>query len=398
MWLQGTCGIAVLGIQTSLPILISGAGIAGLTSALALAGIGKTVRVLEKAVCLDPIGSGLQLSPNAWHVLSDLGLSGKLEPHTSFPCAIKLHDGRSGNLLSSLPLGQSIRLRYGEPYGVIHRGDLQMRLLERCLSSPRISVEFDAEVVNATQEHGGIQLGLKNETSAEGAVLIAADGIWSSIRTRTLKLPAPVDSGKLAWRGLLPAKHLDDRGLLDDAHVWLAPNSHAVTYPVSGGEQLNLVFITDATQPTSAIGPSTLDQGLAPELLRLISRVSGWTAWPLLETPMPYTLANGLIALAGDAAHGMLPFAAQGAAMGIEDAAVLAQTLGGENDVRAALKAYQQKRCDRVQRVARFARSNGNIYHLPAPFGFFRNIGMRVIPNKQLMARQDWIYGWKAQV
>jgi len=382
--------------KPSHPVLISGAGIAGLATALALAKTGRAVKVFEKAASLDPIGAGLQLSPNAWHVLADLDLNDALQPHTTFPETIQLHVGRSGRILSTLPLGQSIHARFDAPYGVIHRGDLQSVLLERCSSSEHIEVEFDAEVITAEEHDDTIKAILKDGMRVEGSLLIAADGIWSSIRTELLGLSAPTDSGKLAWRALLPAKDVGDHWFLNATHVWLAPNAHAVTYPVSGGEQLNLIIITSNEASSASSGSPKPDDKFAPALLDLAEKVKGWTAWPLYETPLPYTLAKGRIALVGDAAHSLLPFAAQGAAMGIEDAAVITHAISHARDVKSALFHYEQARLDRVQNIAKFAKANGRIYHLPAPLAFFRNLGMRFMPPERLMRRQDWIYDWRS--
>lgn len=378
-------------------VLISGAGIGGLTTALALTKKGWKVWLFEKAPTLEPIGAGIQLSPNAWNVLADLGLSEQLQQYASFPEAIILHDGRSGRQLTSLPLGETFERKFGLPYGVIHRGDLHTILIEACNQTESIGVSVNKEV--ASVELGDKQgaFWFSDCSRITGDLLIAADGIHSSIRQEVGNPSPAIPSGKIAWRTMISSDRFNSDWLLRNTTVWLAPDHHVVTYPVSGGELLNVILIAPDTGQTDAVSPDLSNSKFSDHLLGLFSLADEWGAWPLLETPGPYTFSKGRLALVGDATHGMMPFAAQGAAMAIEDSAVLTACLDQDTPIDVALRDYHSKRIDRVTKVARLAKSNGRIYHLPAALGFFRNLGMRMIPGSLLMARQSWVYGWKPE-
>jgi salicylate hydroxylase len=198
---------------------------------------------------------------------------------------------------------------------------------------------------------------------------------------------------------------------LENVQLWLSPNAHAVSYPVRGGRYLNLVAITPWKQakgdapPREWAGEVEAEElaerlkGWDRSVLALVASRVRWTRWPLFSAPGLPSWANGPLALAGDAAHAMLPFAAQGAAMAIEDAAVLArlldETLAGGGTAQEGLARYSAARKARVARAARLAIANRFIYHLPRPLDLARDIGMMALGPERLLARQDWLYGWK---
>jgi salicylate hydroxylase len=394
-----------LAIDASKPVYVNGAGIAGLTTALVLAKAGYRVRVFERAEGFETIGAGLQLSPNAMRVLSSLGLAEKILAVAVEPDALVIRSGRWNWQLASLTLGDKMKRRFGERYLVIHRADLQQVLFSACQYHPQISVEFSSEITEMAPYQRGVTISLRqngDEFEHAGVAAIVADGVWSKLRTQVMQLDPPVYSGKVAWRAVFPASSVWSPDALNQVSVWFGPRSHVVAYPVRSGRQLNMVVITR--------GPATSDgQTLSAEVGELLPRFkrwrapfvtlmeeqARWTGWPLFETPKPDRLHIGSVALVGDAAHGMLPFAAQGAAMAIEDAAVLGSCFMQHDTVTDAMEAYSRARLARVSKVMKTARKNGEIYHLGFPASSMRNIGMKLLPESMLSKRQDWIYSWR---
>ena len=196
--------------------------------------------------------------------------------------------------------------------------------------------------------------------------------------------------------------------------LWMGPNAHLVAYPISGARQINVVAVVPGTwnRPGwSAAGDANEIKNAFssqwPATARmLVGAVDEWRRWALFTVPDPGEWSDGAIALLGDAAHAMLPFAAQGAGMAIEDAAVLAQVLSesvlsestGENiaAIPAALTRYGRLRRARVLQVQRAARRQGRIYHLTGPLAFARDLAIKAMGPQRMLARQDWIYDWRA--
>ena len=219
----------------------------------------------------------------------------------------------------------------------------------------------------------------------------------------------PRFSGLIAWRGTLEATQLPREYASRRVQLWMGPNAHLVAYPISGARQINMVAVVPGTwnRPgwsAPADGNELKNIFAAPAwpgpARMMIGAVDGWKKFALFTLPDGNEWTKGAIALLGDAAHAMLPFAAQGAGMAIEDAAVLAKCLSeaaGENGagIPAALKRYAQLRRARVARVQRTARRNGAIYHLAGPMALARDLAIKAMGARQMLARQDWIYDWR---
>jgi salicylate hydroxylase len=185
----------------------------------------------------------------------------------------------------------------------------------------------------------------------------------------------------------------------------MGPDAHLVAYPMSGGQRINVVAIV----PGNAGGPGWNEPGDGAQIARqfaaagwpeparaMIGAIGGWRKWALFTIPSLPAWHSGAMALLGDAAHAMLPFAAQGAGMAIEDAAVLAQCLGESADAGAALARYAQLRRERVARVQGLAQRNGQIYHLKGAAAAARDLVIRTMGPQRMLKRQDWIYGWRS--
>jgi salicylate hydroxylase len=389
-------------------VIVAGAGIGGLTAALALAQNGFRVLVLEQAERLEETGAGIQLSPNATRTLIDLGLSERLRPLVVVPAALRVLTARSGREIVRVPLGEAAAQRYGAPYWMIHRGDLQAALAGAVAQELNVSVKLGMRMEDfATHPHGvtvsaGGASGLWNE---RGHALIAADGLWSETRARIGFKEPPRFAGRTAWRALVPAKDVAPEFREPLIHLWLGRDAHLVHYPVKGGTVINVVVITsdDWSEPGWSAPASRVDllrhisaTQWAPQAHALIRVPEAWLKWALYDRRPLLNWSHGSAALLGDAAHPMLPFLAQGAAMAIEDAAVAARCLARmPDDAAGALRTYAAIRRSRTRKVQRLAARNGERYHRKGVAAMLRNVAMRAMGGERLLRHYDWLYDWR---
>ena len=400
--------------MNSRTILIAGGGITGLTAALCLSRAGFRVDVFERAEGFETVGAGLQISPNALSILAMLGIDRAVKNSAVAPAAIRMISAFSGKSITSIPLGAAAIERYGLPYLVVHRADLQQVLASAVRDDPDITLHLDARVEDAVSHANGVtalvgQAGRNSEYT--GRILVAADGVHSVIRKLAFAGHDPVHTGYAAWRGLIPGETLSGAQDRETTRVWLAPDAHAVAYPVRNGRYVNVVGIVkakadeDASDVRSTREMLNAFEGWNDEFRSLINHKVRWTHWPLWQVPKMPQWHRGNLVLAGDAAHAISPFAAQGAAMGIEDAAILALHLGRTLNIQdeeggavgEALAKYSRERMARVARVRRLTSANRIIYHLPKPIGMVRDLGMKIIGGKRLLKRQDWLYQWRSE-
>jgi salicylate hydroxylase len=393
-------------------IFIAGAGIGGLTAALSLAHKGFRVVVLEKAERLEEAGAGLQLSPNASRVLIDLGLKERLARRAVTPEAITIVSARAGGELTRLPLGEAAGARAGAPYWVIHRADLQTALADAVREHPDIEFRLGCQFEDLAPHAKGLTIVHRSGDARRqdiGLVLIGADGIWSTVRNHLFPEAQPQFSGLIAWRGTLDARQLPREYTAPRVQLWMGPKAHLVAYPISAGKQVNLVAVVPGTwnRPGwSAPGESNELRDAfgsarwAGAARMLIGAVDDWRKWALFTLAEGCEWHKGSVALLGDAVHGMLPFAAQGAGMAIEDAAVLAKILSeapleAGAQVATALQRYGRMRRARVTRVQRLARQQGRIYHMTGAMALARDLTIRALGPQRMLARQAWIYDWR---
>ena len=390
------------------PILVVGAGIAGLTVSLALAERGFSVSLFERARTLDEVGAGLQLSPNATRILDRLGIAERLRAASVQPEAIVLRRARSLREVARVPLGPAAVARWGAPYVTVHRADLQAALLWRVQREPAIRLLTGATVRDAAYHARGVTLSIDHAGSvieAAGDLVIAADGVWSTMRG-TEGDPRSAFSGLTAWRTTLKRGAGRQDPVLSAAVVtaFLHRRFHLVAYPIRAGQAINLVAVTrGAPLSQSWSVPASKDElaaalSRAPALARLVSDAGPWTRWPLhtVDPGGPWTSPRG-IALIGDAAHATTPFAAQGAAMAIEDADVLAEALHrSRDDFPAGLARYERERKPRVRRVVRRGAFNRFVWHASGPIALGRDLVLRLRGPERMLADFDWLYGWRA--
>lgn len=391
----------------TLPIVIAGAGVGGLAAALSLARAGKRTLVLERASRVEEVGAGLQIAPNAGRILAALGVEPDLEPVALDLEAINIHRGRDGAVLARLDVGDA-RARWGAPFRVFHRGDLQQALLRTAQRNELIALRTGVRLRDFDQR-GSVWLRAQTDAGfeeIEAAGLVGADGLRSSVRDHLFHGAdgAPIYSGCTAWRALVPADRVPAELRARESHLWLAPGAHVVNYPLRDASLINVVVIVvEPPQPQakgavlSLDGPSLLRAlgagRFAAPLAALIEAGDSWRHWPLFGRPPLARWSRGAVTLLGDAAHPMLPFLAQGAAMAIEDADALGRAfmrLGATPEI--AFAAYQGARQARAARVVRASRRQGDYFHMGGPPAMVRDLAIGALGGRGMLARNAWLY------
>jgi salicylate hydroxylase len=382
-------------------VLIVGGGIGGLTTAIALARNGMRATLLERSVFADETGAGIQLGPNATRILAELGVLDAVETVAFKPDVLRLFDGVTGGALASVPLGSVAEQRYGAPYLTFHRADLHAALLAACQGIEAIDLRDGFDVTEVESLADGVTATGADGSQVKGSSLVAADGIWSRLRDRIAPHASLRFSGATAWRALLPRDQVPAPFDAPNVGLWLGPRAHLVHYPVRGGKDLNIVAVVEGGSAKQGWNLRAEPGGLLPAFHRwaspakaLLEGIESWRCWSLFRLKPLHRWTNKRVALLGDAAHPVLPYLAQGAALAIEDAVALAaslKTCGG--DPASAFALYQSLRMRRAARVQAQAARFGRIYHLRGPAALARNFVLKRRRAETLLRGFDWLYG-----
>lgn len=388
---------------TGRAIYIAGAGIAGLTLALALAKFGAHVVVLERNKAIQEVGAGLQISPNARKALNQLGLDKALHAKSFEPSGIDVYPFRAKKPLVTLTLGAEVARRYGAPYAVMHRADLVEVLFKACKRFANIDILFGVRAYDVVSHARGITVTVDEadgkSRSARAYAFVGADGVGSHTRTGILQGEPATYSGFVAWRTTLPIDALKGAVAGDRTTVLMAPGYHAVCYPLPYRQRINIALFAKEKEANAIGHPPTAPKlpwaALPSRQLQAIMKAAEgtWGYW-IMSTVSAGRWHDGGVGLIGDAAHAMLPFQAQGAATAIEDAAILAPLLMTEPSAESAFARYEALRRPRVEKIAKLSRSNGFAFHLEWPFTVARDMVIASQGNLGHLKRLDWLYSY----
>ncbi|MEM7254544.1 MAG: FAD-dependent monooxygenase [Pseudomonadota bacterium] len=385
-------------------VVIVGGGIGGLATALAVRAQGLSFVLLERAPAIETVGAGIQLSPNAIRVLYHLGLESRLAPVVVRPRSLEIRAFDTGQLILETPLGDVARDHFGAPYFHAHRADLVDAMLD-ALGPDHVRLGVEVARFDATSNDVGVTL--TNGETIRGRVLVGADGIHSAVRDQ-MHDPRPARYSGTAWRALVPADAIRALGIEEVSGVWWGPERNFVHYYVSGGRQFNWIGIVpdDPSSIESWTTKGDVSQVLEEfsdwhETVReIIGASSTVYKWALFDRePLPHW-TEGRVTLLGDAAHSMLPYHAQGAAMCIEDGYVLADALSQFAEATDALSHYEQLRRPRATWVQAFSRAAERHFNLADPEAVARrDARLRASQNQYregFPPGQETIYGYDA--
>lgn len=376
-------------------VAVAGAGIGGLCLALALRARGVEAVVCERAGALGEAGAGVQLGPNAVKVMDRLGVGEALRSAASRPEAIEVRSAASGRRLQRTPLGGAAVSRWGAPYLQLHRSDLQALLLQAVRERGAADLRLGAEAVGVDEDG----LVLADGSPVHADAVVGADGLRSAVAGSLFGPEAPRFTGWTAWRAVVARSRVAAE-VPPATTVWTAPEAHVVHYPLRGGSEINLVAVTAARDPpdedwrkrADVVELSRAFRDWPSPVRELAAAAQDAWGWALFDRPPRPRWSRGAATLLGDAAHPMTPFLAQGAAMAIEDAWVLADALGAGGDPPEALRSYEALRRPRTARVQAWSRQNARLFHLPDTLAAAAFAAGGITGAAR--GRMDRLYGW----
>jgi salicylate hydroxylase len=381
-------------------VLMAGAGIGGLAAASALMKAGHKVEIYEQAPALGEIGAGIQISANAMHVLRDLGMEAAIRSVGVHPGAYVFRLHHSGEIIQRFSLSEEHERMHGAPYTQLHRADLHDILAARAREFDPDVVRLGRRVTGFTESETGVALHFADGSSAQGDILIGADGLKSVVRRQLFGDVAATYTGDAAWRVIVPTDQLPPNLLERVMSVFMGPDGHVVCYYLRGGALLNFVGLVE----TGEVSEESWTMKLPWDMLK--QQYKGWHPaiqtiidaadrdqcyrWSLFNRPPTRDWSTARVTLLGDAAHPTLPYLAQGAVMSIEDGAVLTRALAMTNSIPEALQLYQRNRVDRTARIVLQSSANRELFHLRSE----AEIRARFAKKHEGEDRNAWLYSY----
>jgi salicylate hydroxylase len=385
-------------------VAIVGAGIGGLTAALALHSRGIDVAVYEQSRQLEALGAGIQLSCNANHVLRELGVLDAAVAVAFEPETLNVVDGHSGRTLLSARLSTWARERYGAPYLNVHRGDLQQVLLDAVRQRIPGGLELGKRVIGVSQDERSVSVTFAEGQKVSADIAVGADGVHSVLRQTVTSVQPARFAGHVAYRMMIPRSEIPKGSIPPPAVTMrLGRRGHVVGYWVKGGDVYNVVAVAEDERwreenwrtPAEIDEVSVAFRDWDRQLRTLIDNARDVYKWALLDHSVPEHWTRGRVALLGDSCHAMLPYLAQGGAMAIEDAWVLAASLAASTESTQGLRRYCQQRVARVHRVHSGATRNAQLFHVSGRRRAVRNASLWLLGRRpqDFIAGMDWLYG-----
>jgi salicylate hydroxylase len=385
---------------TGCKVLIAGAGLGGLTAAACLLQAGFDVTVYEQASQLAEIGAGIQQSANATHVMRHLGVLDRLAEVSYRPPVTQFRIFNTGEVLQELELAARHEGRFGAPYYQLHRADFHAILLDRVHELCPDAIELESTAVGFEESGDSVTLVLADGRRVVGDVLIGCDGIKSAIRRQLIGEEVPQYTGDSAWRLTVPTDRLPPDFMAGNSSIWVGPDKHAVVYFLRGGRLLNFVAAVELdewieeswTQRRPWAELKTDFEGWHVDIQTIIDTADREQCfrWALnIREPLP-RWSTSRTTLLGDAAHPSLPYLAQGAAMAVEDAAILTRSLQQTANVPSALSLYETNRLERTTRVVRESTENRALFHLPSIDALKTAFADRNMDQE----RANWLYSY----
>lgn len=381
--------------MTDQEITVLGGGIGGLAAAIALSQKGARVTVLEQAPEITEVGAGLQISPNGVRVLAALGLQQAALAASMRSTGVWLRDGVSGREVVDLNFDA---MAPGDTFLLFHRADL-IDLLADAARAAGVVIRLGQKVKDITEHSDGVTVHLDGQDAHECPYLVGADGLHSVVRGKLNGAQKPFFTGQVAWRSLVPASGREQA----EATVFMGPKRHMVTYPLRGGDLVNIVAVEERetwveegwTTPDDPANLRAAFSGFCDDAMALLERVEEVNVWGLHRHEVAPVWHKSRLVILGDAAHPTLPFMAQGAVMALEDAWVLAHCLSRAGMERGGA-LYQARRGPRTRQIVGAANKNARNYHYGSPAArFVGHTALRLVGRFAPTAvynRFRWIY------
>ncbi|UHL63609.1 3-hydroxybenzoate 6-monooxygenase [Paralcaligenes sp. KSB-10] len=390
--------------DTKQKVLIVGGGIGGLATALALARQNIEVLLLEQAAHIGEIGAGIQLGPNAFAALDALGVGEIARKRAVFTDHIIMMDAIDAQEVVRIETGAAFRQRFGGPYAVIHRADIHLSILEAVRENPLIQFKTSTHIVDVKVGPAGVEVIDTQGVSYKADAVIGCDGVKSVIRQKTIGGEHRV-TGHVVYRAVVERANMPEDLCVNAPMLWAGPRCHLVHYPLRGGQQYNLVVTFHSREQEEwGVRDGSKEEvlsyfaGIHERPHQMLDRPTSWKRWATADRDPVGEWGRGLSTLAGDSAHPMTQYMAQGACMALEDAVTLGEALRlAEGDFAAAFRLYESIRIPRTARVVWSTREMGRIYHAQGVERLVRNQLWKGKPQEHFYNALEWLYGWRQE-
>jgi salicylate hydroxylase len=385
-------------------VIVAGGGIGGTATAVAMAQAGIEVLILEQADDLREAGIGIQMPPNAFKVFDRLGLVDQMMKKAACPDDLVFMDALSGEQIIRIPVDDAFLADFKYPYALMHRGDLLEVLAQACRQSERITIRTSSRVTGFEQQGHRVTVATEDGAFHEGAALIGADGLWSTMRRELVGADKPRTENYIIFRGVVPTDQMPELEFANAVVMWGGPDLNFSHYPMRSGSYFALgASIKSAKALKQGVGNLGVDDGarelrerfadVCPPIARLFDKIDVTRMWTLHDREPIKTWSRGNVTLLGDAAHPTFNYMAQGACMALEDAVCLADCVARADSYEQAFEAYQKARYLRTARVQITSRMYGELYHAKGVQADLRNALLSRTSAAQARQHLAWLFG-----